>query len=163
MKLYDINNEILVLEAHMESAEATGESAPEVWKRHLDELKIDRHIKIENCGIMIKNWQSLADSIKAEEETLKRRRQILENRAEWLTNYLIYCLKPGEKYNAGKVELRWRKSEAVEIVDEFKIPDEYIKIVQESRIDKMAIKEKLKAGEEIPGAALVTKQNLTIK
>jgi len=163
MKLYDINNEILILEHHMESAEAAGESVPEVWKKHLDELQLDRMLKIEGCGLMIKTWEALAASIKAEEESLKRRRQILENRAEWLTNYLIYNVSPAEKFTSPRVELRWRKSEAVEIVDEFKIPDEYIKIVQESKIDKAAISKKLKAGEEIPGAALITKQNLIIK
>jgi rRNA maturation endonuclease Nob1 len=147
MKLYDIKYEILVLEHHMESAEAAGESVPEVWKKHLDELQLDRMLKIEGC----------------EEESLKRRRQILENRAGWLTNYLIYNVSPTEKLISPRVELCWRKSESVEITDEFSIPDEYIKIIQESRIDKMAIKEKLKAGEEIPGAALVTKQNLTLK
>jgi hypothetical protein len=163
MKLYDIKYEILVLEHHMESAEAAGESVPEVWKKHLDELQLDRMLKIEGCGLMIKTWEALAASIKAEEESLKRRRQILENRAGWLTNYLIYNVSPTEKLISPRVELCWRKSESVEITDEFSIPDEYIKIIQESRIDKMAIKEKLKAGEEIPGAALVTKQNLTIK
>lgn len=147
----------------MEQAEVEGNDLPETWKRHLDELKVDRHIKIENCGLMIKNWQSLADSIKAEEATLKRRREILENRIEWLTNYLIYCLKPGEKYNAGAIELRWRKSDSVQIVDEFKIPDEYIKVTQESQIDIREIKAKLRTGQEIPGATLVIKNNLIIK
>jgi hypothetical protein len=163
MKLYDINNEILVLEHHMEVAEDAGEAAPQVWKNHLDELKIDRHLKIEGCAVMIKNWTALAESIKAEEQALKRRREILENRAEWLKNYLQYNLKPGERYNAGRVELAWRKSEAVEITDEFKVPDQFIKIEQVSKIDKLAIKENIKAGEEVPGAVLVTRQNLTVK
>ena len=163
MKLYDINHEILILESHMEAAEAADQPAPQVWKQHLDDLKIDRHIKIENCGIMIKNWTALAESIKAEEQALKRRREILENRAEWLKNYLQFNLEPGEKYDAGRVQLSWRKSQAVEIVDEFKIPDDYIKVKYQTQIDKEAIKEKLKAGEEIPGAILVTRQNLSIK
>jgi hypothetical protein len=72
-------------------------------------------------------------------------------------------LKPGERYSAGRVELAWRKSEAVEITDEFKVPDQFIKIEQVSKIDKLAIKENIKAGEEVPGAVLVTRQNLTVK
>ena len=163
MKLYDINNELLILEQHMEAAEAAEQPAPEVWKKHLDELLLDRNIKIENCGIMIKNWTALAESIKAEEQTLKRRREILENRAEWLKNYLQFNLQPGEKFATSRMQLSWRKSQAVEIVDEFKIPDDYIKVKYQTQIDKESIKEKLKAGEEIPGAVLVLRQNLTIK
>lgn len=163
MKLYNLNEEIAVLEHHMQEAETEGTEAPEVWKKHLDELLLDRALKIESCGILIKNWLAMAEALKSEETTLKRRREVLENRATWLTNYLKFCLQPGEKYQSPKVQLRWHKSDSVEIINEYEIPDEYITITQETSIDKIALKKKLRAGEEVAGVRLQVTNNLIIK
>ena len=42
------------------------------------------------------------------------------------------------------------------------VPVEFLKL-REPELDKTAVKKAIKAGEEIPGCALVTRQNLTIK
>jgi len=70
----------------------------------------------------------------------------------------------GKSYHAGEYDLKSRRSKSVELVDGFDNPFfcsvEMVKVVTP---DKKRIKEALEAGEEVPGATLVEKCNLTIK
>lgn len=163
MKLFDITSQLLQLENALEQAEGVEESTLLEAQQYLDGLKLERTEKIENCVALLKNWEALETAIKAEETALKARRESLEKRADWLRSYLSYCLQPGEKFETAKCKISWRKSESVEILDEEKIPEEYLKTETIKKVHKKAIKEALKAGGEVPGAELREKNNLTIK
>lgn len=63
----------------------------------------------------------------------------------------------------GTFTASFRKSTATEIDDESQIPQEYIKQTITESIDKTAIKKAIQDGKEIPGAKLITRQNLQIK
>ena len=65
------------------------------------------------------------------------------------------------KVELGLHKLSLRSSQAVEIIDESKIPNEYIKVKTE--VDKSAIREALLHGEVIEGAELKQNQSLTIR
>jgi len=67
-----------------------------------------------------------------------------------------------EKIESAMMKLSFRKSESVEIIDEKLIPAEYL-VPQPAKISKSAIKEAIKKGETIPGAAMVTNFNLQVK
>ena len=163
MKLFDITSQLLQLENSLEQAEGVDETTLTEAQVYLDGLKLERTEKIENCVALLKNWQALETAIKAEETALKARRESLEKRADWLRSYLGYCLQPGEKFETAKCKISWRKSESIEILDEEKIPEEYIKIETARKVDKKAIRDTFKAGGEVPGAELREKNNLTIK
>ena len=70
-----------------------------------------------------------------------------------------------EKMEGNIHYLKFRKpSQIVEITDENKIPEQYVKVIVERKIDKMAIKEELKKGTLIDGACLWNgKESLLIK
>jgi hypothetical protein len=163
MKLFDITSQLLQLEDALEQAEGVDETTLTEAQVYLDGLKLERTEKIENCVALLKNWEALETAIKAEETALKARRESLEKRAEWLKNYLSYCLQPGEKFETAKCKISWRKSESVEILDEQKIPEKYLKTETIKKVDKKAIRDTFKAGGEVEGAELREKNNLTIK
>ena len=163
MKLFDITSQLLQLENALESAEGVDETTLTEAQAYLDGLKLERTEKIENCVALLKNWEALETAIKAEETALRARRESLEKRAEWLKSYLGYCLQPGEKFETAKCKISWRKSESVEILNEEKIPEEYLKTEIVKKVDKKAIRDTLKAGGEVEGAELREKNNLTIK
>lgn len=159
MTLYDINKQI---EEAVENGFVDAETGEILDDSALNELQMARDEKIENIAIMIKNYKAEAEAIKAEKMNLAKRQQVMENRTEWLKRYLASNLDPGEKVSTPRASISWRKSETVEVEDIWKIPDQYLKR-RDPDPDKTAIKAALKAGEQVTGAMLVTKNNLQIK
>ena len=68
----------------------------------------------------------------------------------------------GKKWQNSEVAISWRKSESVEVSNVKELPEEYLKY-KDPEPDKVKLKADLKAGAEIDGARLVTKENIQIK
>lgn len=130
----------------------------------LETLELQRDEKIENIALYIKDLKAEADAIKMEKMNLAKRQQTAENHAESLKRYLTSCLD-GEKFKTAKVAISYRKSETVEFIDGFDInllPDQYQR-KRDPEADKTALKDALKAGEEIYGVYLAEHNNTIIK
>ena len=130
----------------------------------LEALEIQRDEKIENIALFIKNLKAEAEAIKAEKMNLAKRQQTTENHAESLKRYLTKCLD-GEKFFSPKVAVSYRKSQTVEFIDGFdvnQLPEQFQRKV-EPEADKTALKDALKAGEEIYGVYLAEHNNTIIK
>jgi hypothetical protein len=93
--------------------------------------------------------------------TQKRTEGVYERMCAYLATFIE---AQGKSYHCGEYELKTRKSSSVKLVDGFDHPlfckSETLVVVTP---DKAAIKEALLAGEEVPGAELVEKLNLSIK
>ena len=157
MTLFEINKAIL--EFDYEIDEETGEI---LNAEALDALQLAREDKIEGVGLWIKNLQAEAEAVKKEKDAMADRQRRLEKKAESLKDYLAYALK-GEKFSTPRIAMTFRKSESVLIPDEALLDDRFVNITMIKKPDKKLIKDTLKAGREVPGAELVTKQNLQIK
>lgn len=157
MTLFEINKAIL--EFDYEIDEETGEI---LNAEALDALQLAREEKIEGVGLWIKNLQAEAEAVKKEKDVMAERQRRLEKKAESLKDYLTYALK-GEKFSTPRIAMTFRKSESVLIPDEALLDDRFVNITMIKKPDKKLIKDTLKAGREVPGAELVTKQNLQIK
>ena len=59
-------------------------------------------------------------------------------------------------------ELSSRKTQAVEIADEAALPPEWLTVKTTTQPDKTAIKAAIKAGQQIPGAQLLTRRSWRI-
>lgn len=159
--LYEINQSILDC-IDMETGEI-------IDFDKLTELQIERSEKIEKVALWYKNLVSDAESYKREKETFAEREKAAKSKAESLKRWLAYALD-GEKVTTDKVAISFRRSEAVEVEDE----EAFIAFAQkngrddlltykEPTINKTEIKKAIKAGENIPGAELKEKQNISIK
>lgn len=162
MKLYEINEELEKL-IDPETGEIANIEA-------FEQLSMERETKLENIALWIKNLDSDAAAIRAEEKALAERRRTMENRADGLKDYLAVMLGEGEKFETPRVKLSWRKSESVKIL----IPEaDFITWANavrsdllrynEPELDKTAIKKALQDGEEITAATLLKSNNLQIK
>lgn len=124
--------------------------------------------KADALACIIKELGAEAEDIKEQETALKERRQRKESRAEYLRGLLSESMKRLDK---AKIEtprnvISFRKSTALVIADEedFKARHRELCQVEEVvKIPKKDITDRLKAGEEISGAALETRQNLMIR
>lgn len=120
--------------------------------------------KAANYGYIIKQGEYEIDMLDSEIErltALKKSRQGMIDRLKTTISDAME-LYGVQKLESDTIKLSFRKSEAVEITDEKAIPSEY-KVPQPDKISKSAIKEAIKKGEAIPGAAMVTNFNLQVK
>lgn len=162
--LYEINSELQkAINEMFEQAlfSETGEVSQETADK-VSELQMARDEKVDNIGAYIKNLKSDVVAIKTEMDNLKDRMDSKKKKIEYLENYLSDILG-GEKFESARVKISYRKSEAVMIPDMEALDEEFIKTKTETVADKAAIKEALKAGQEVHGAYLETKNNIQIK
>ena len=97
----------------------------------------------------IKRLQALKVPIEATNEKLK------EAISNAMLNYGI------EKVETPLVKLSFRKSESVQVFDEAMLNQKFFNYAP--TIDKTAIKQAIKAGEDVQGARIETKHNLQVK
>lgn len=154
MKLYEIIKEIDNFEFKVD------ENGEILNLMQLDELELEKNEKIENIALYIKNLKSDTEELKKEEENLMQRRRVKEKKVEALKDYLSQFMQ-GEKFETPKVKIGWRKSEKVEITDDFELPESYYRVKRE--IDKTRVKEDLKQGIEIAGAKIIENCSIQIK
>ena len=162
MTIYEIDNAISELLAQVD--EETGEI--QFDPEQLEQLQMERDRKVENLALAWKNLRAEAAAIKAEEESLAKRRKSAENAAERAKSYLEFVLA-GDTYKSAKVAVSYRKSESVETTPQFMdwalAHDDSLIRYKQPEADKTAIRKALKDGKEIPFVELVTKTSMTIK
>lgn len=151
--LYDIRQELLDC-VDTDTGEITDIA-------RFDDLQMEYETKIENIALWIKTLNADAEAYKNEKNAFAEREKKARSKAESLKRYLTDTLN-GRKFTTLNVDINWRKSTSVE-VDESKLPASYLQEVITYKIDKRDIGEKLKAGEAIEGATLITKDNIQIK
>ena len=128
----------------------------------LEALQMERGRKIENVALWVKNLKADLTAFKAEKDAFAERERQAKAKIESLSKWLTMALD-GQKFSTSKVAVSFRKSEAVEILDESKIPKKFIRKKIETAPDKTAIKEAIKNGLKVRGAELVENQNISIK
>lgn len=155
--LYDIDKAIYDFEFEIDNE--TGEilNADE-----LDNLKMERNQKIENIGLYFKSVSAEAEMVKAEAKNLTERYKRLENKAESLKKYLAYALQ-GEKFSTPRLAVSYRKSESVEIGQDFVYNKKWCEVSTTYKPDKKKLKDAIKSGKEIKGVKLIEKQNISVK
>ena len=161
MTLYDIDAQIAGL-IDQETGEIMDFEA-------FEELQIERETKLENIACWIKNLNADAAALKAEADALNDRRKAIEKKSERLSDYLSRMLG-GQKFSTAKCDVKFRKSKSVEVDPEFlqwckddlEAGMEFLRF-KEPEVDKAAVKEALKAGQEFSYARLIENISMTIK
>lgn len=127
----------------------------------LAELQMERDDKIQNIALWVKNLEADAEAFKKEKDSFAEKQKAAENKAKRLKEYLGTYLD-GQAFKSTRVNISFRSSEAVNITDVTKIPEQFLKYA-EPTADKTAIKKMLKEGFVVDGAELVTNSNIQIK
>lgn len=158
--LYNITQEQAYLNSLLE--ESGGELTPE----------IEEALAINEANFLIKG-EAYVESVakyKALEEAAKARKQYFDEVAKTaakiqqrLKDRLLCAL---EDFGMAKAEMglhtiSTRKSQVCEIYDAELVPDRFTII--EKKVSKTAVKDALKAGEDVPGAVLINSKTLQIK
>lgn len=162
MNLYHIQQEHLNLLAQIEEAE--GELSP-----HMEQalgFTLDAfEAKAVSVGFLTKHIADGITAIDAEMKRLKAMKDAAERKQEWFEAQISAAMQQFgiDKIDTPTLKIGFRKSEAVEIDNCELVPAVYMIEKVTEAPDKKAIKDAIKAGKEVPGASLVTRQNLQIK
>lgn len=127
----------------------------------LDNLNEQLNIKRENIALYIKNLVADSKAIDEEIKNLTARKRSINNKIDWLKQYLANDLQ-GNKFETAKVVVSFRKSKAVEINPDAEIPNEFL-IQQAPKPDKASLKKAIQSGAVINGVSIVEKSNISIK
>lgn len=163
ISLYEMTNDLSEINELLAAEEMSEEMAQEIKNSIMNMVK---H-KSENIIRLTRNIESRIKSVKEEEKRLTEYRKSEEKRLDRLKTYVVDCLQTADlkkiDTGLGRISLR-RSPSSVIVTDETKIPNTYIKTEVIQKIDKTKIKEELKNGVCIEGAALIEdKYNLAIK
>ena len=147
----------------------TGEIIDLENKEKIQEIKeaISKDVveKASNIIKVISNRTIQAELIQKEIERLEKYLKSYENATNALKKIVSNTM---ETLNLTKIEtesgrISIRKSQSVNIIEQDKIPSKYIKQTITEKVDKVAIKEDIKQGILVDGAALKTNYSLVIK
>ena len=125
-------------------------------------LRIERDRKIENIALWVIEDEAMAKSIKEQENKLKERREILEQRVEKRKEFLRYIAE-GKKLKTDRVTVSYRTFKAVKITNEEIIPMKYKTVKTAVSVSKDDIKKDLQAGKTVEGAELETRISTLVK
>ena len=120
----------------------------------------------QSCEWFIKmqrNAEADAERFKAEKDAFAKKQKEAEARAERFKERIkeAMMLTNQQKVDTGLFKLSLRKSKQVDILDETKIPLEFMKL--EYKPIKTELAKHLKAGEVIEGAMLIEKESLQVR
>lgn len=168
MNIYEISCEMQSIFDRLESGEGidkeTGEILPEIMeaialnKQNLQEKAID-------YGYVLKALDDDEAVLDREIKRLTARKKSITNARDRLADNLQSVM---EQYSIEKIEgktitVSLRNSSYVEITDLNVLPEKYKHTEQVVKVDKNAIKEAFKNGEEIAGAEVLKRKNLSIR
>jgi hypothetical protein len=132
----------------------------------LESLSGELEDKAVNVAKFLRNMETMAEAIKNAEADMAKRRKALENRIQWLKTYLKDNM---ENCGLTKIECPYFKlsvqnnPEAVHIVDENAIPDQFKREVITWKIDKAEIRKAIQSGQKVAGAHLISSTHLVIR
>ena len=125
-------------------------------------------LKAQNVVMFARNLEATATAIKEAETTMASRRKALEHRAAGLRRYALSAMQVAgvQSIECPYFKLSVRKNPtAVEVFDAAQIPAQFMRTPEPPppALDKKAITEAIKAGQEVPGARLVSGERLEVR
>lgn len=160
LNLFTVNSAISqIIDAEMlEGGELTEETLEKVLALELqrDQLALD-------LAALAKQEYAVATAIREQARKLYDRAKAYEQRGEAFERTIARAIPAGTKLRDERAEISWRKSKAVNIVEETLLPEEYLRTEVTVEPDKKAIGEALKKGTVVPGAELEERTNLQVR
>ena len=128
----------------------------------------DLEVKSERVACFVRNLEATAAAIKDAEAQMAARRKAIENRAARVKDYLLASMMVAgvEKIECPLFKLSVRNNPAsVEVYQPELIPTSFMRQPEPPppAVDKKALAEVLKRGEEVPGARLTHGTRLEIR
>lgn len=143
------------------------------WSDTLEGVQLEWEDKVCNVGLFMKSLKSdikvLEEIVKDYNQKLKRKRAALERVKSYLESELARAGKTKVENNTAMVYIK-NNPESLDIADEEAVikwaqenDQDYVLKYSQPDISKNALKELIRRGESVPGAAIVRTQSLIVK
>lgn len=170
MHLYEISNDYRAIMALLEETDATDAVGMEAVSNALEQVGGEFVAKATAVVHYSQNIAADVAMIDAELDRLKKRRDSIAKRGQWLTDYLFAHMQltgiseVNHPANLFTIKLQ-NNPPSVVVDDEAAIPAKFMTQPEPPapRPDKKAIQAALKEGEDVPGVHIEQKQRLVIK
>ena len=160
MKLYQISDAIRQALDHIELDEETGEilNADE-----LHAVEAEAADKIEATALYLRELDAEAKAAKDEADRMLARVKSMQKRSDYLKAMLLDALHATGKVKTGRVTVSIRTTKAVEIAEGADLPEAYTIVKHIVSPNKVAIKQALLDGVEVPGCHIEERESVQIR
>lgn len=160
MKLYQISDAIRQALDHIELDEETGEilNADE-----LHAVEAEAADKIEATALYLRELDAEAKAAKDEADRMIARVKSMQKRSDYLKAMLLDALHATGKVKTARVTVSIRTTKAVEIAEGADLPEAYTTVKTTVSPNKVAIKQALLDGVEVPGCSLEARESVSIR
>ena len=160
MKLYEISDAIRQALDHIELDEETGEI---LSADALHAVEAEASEKIEATALYLRELDAEAKAAKEEADRMLARVKSMQKRSDYLKAMLLDALHATGKVKTGRVTVSIRTTKAVEIAEGADLPEAYTTVKTTVSPNKVAIKQTLLDGVEVPGCHIEERKSVQIR
>ena len=160
MKLYEISDAIRAALDHIELDEETGEI---LSSDALHAVEAQAAEKIEATALYLRELDAEAKAAKDEADRMIARVKSMQKRSDYLKAMLIEALHVTGKVKTARVTVSIRTTQAVAVDEGANLPEAYTTAKTTVSPNKVAIKQALLDGVEVPGCHLEARESVSIR
>ena len=160
MKLYEISDAIRQALDHIELDEETGEI---LSADALHAVEAQAAEKVEATALYLRELDAEAKAAKDEADRMLARVKSMQKRSDYLKAMLLDALHATGKVKTGRVTVSIRTTKAVEIAEGADLPEAYTTVKTTVSPNKVAIKQALLDGVEVPGCHIEERESVQIR
>lgn len=160
MRLYEIPAAMRFALDCMEVDEETGEI---LNSAELEQIEGAARDKIEATALYLRELDAEAQAAKDEAERILARVKSMQKRSDYLKAMLLDALHATGKVKTGRVTVSIRKTQAVAVDEGANLPEAYTTVKTTVSPNKVAIKQALLDGVEVPGCSLEARESVSIR
>lgn len=160
MKLYEISDAIRAALDHIDVDPETGEI---LNADNLHAVEAEASDKIEATALYLRELDAEAKAAKDEADRMIARVKSMQKRSDYLKSMLLDALHATGKVKTARVTVSIRTTQAVEVSEGANLPEAYTTVKTTASPNKVAIKQALLDGVEVPGCELIERESVSIR
>lgn len=160
MKLYEIPTKI---RAALDGIDCDPETGEILQADALHAVEAEASDKIEATALYLRELDAEAKAAKDEADRIIARVKSMQKRSDYLKAMLLDALHATGKVKTGRVTVSIRTTKAVEIAEGADLPEAYTTVKTTVSPNKVAIKQALLDGVEVPGCELIERESVSIR
>lgn len=160
MKLYEIPTKI---RAALDGIDCDPETGEILQADALHAVEAEASDKIEATALYLRELDAEAKAAKEEADRMLARVKSMQKRSDYLKAMLLDALHATGKVKTGRVTVSIRTTKAVEIAEGADLPEAYTTVKTTVSPNKVAIKQALLDGVEVPGCELIERESVSIR
>lgn len=160
MKLYEIAP---ALRFALDDIEVDPETGEILNADNLHAVEAEANDKIEATALYLRELDAEAKAAKDEADRMIARVKSMQKRSDYIKSMLLDALHATGKVKTARVTVSIRTTQAVEVSEGADLPEAYTTVKTTVSPNKVAIKQALLDGVEVPGCHLEARESVSIR